>query len=268
MGKCVYTAKLMLAVGALALGLGLLAPSADSAEDLAKQKNANTKKQPAGLPAPPSQAKTQPKATGNPKVKPPPKANRDQGTTPAQGSATGAQGVLDPQLVAALKKQKPTLVEANVVAIGRDQSGLLVWLEKGIPNGGLDHILTGHKQDFQNFGIPEAQLPQVILQTVTKATPALKTNKTDKKGRTRHLYRSALSGRVINVLVGADGFIITAFPSKVRPPKQPSGGGSGGSGGAKQPKAGGGPGGKGNPPPKTTSGTAPANPGTQPAPKR
>jgi hypothetical protein len=56
----------------------------------------------------------------------------------------------------------------NVVAIAKDAGGKIVFLEKGSPKAGLQHIVEQHGSQFARQGIAEAQIPEAVMAAVTR----------------------------------------------------------------------------------------------------
>ena len=57
----------------------------------------------------------------------------------------------------------------DVVAITKDPSGKIVWLEKGKLGdraSGLAHILDKHSDDIKNQGISKEEIPQYIMRAI------------------------------------------------------------------------------------------------------
>ncbi|MBP0460229.1 WXG100-like domain-containing protein [Streptomyces montanisoli] len=96
----------------------------------------------------------------------------------------------------------------KVVRIGRDADGKVVFLEEGNGRAGLQHVIEEHAQDFANKGVPEGEVPDVVLEAVTKG---------DVVGMqgTRPIYEIVRNGQVLKiaVTVGSNGFIVGANPT-------------------------------------------------------
>jgi hypothetical protein len=56
---------------------------------------------------------------------------------------------------------------ADIVDIRRLADKRIVFLEKGNPSAGLQHIILRHAGDFARKGIPEAQIPNAIFEAIT-----------------------------------------------------------------------------------------------------
>ena len=94
----------------------------------------------------------------------------------------------------------------RIVAIGRDPSGRIVFLETGSPSAGLEHILLKKRQLAQR-GIGEEQVADYVLTAVTKG-------KVVGMQRTRPIYEFRWDGAShrLAVTVGDNGFIVGANP--------------------------------------------------------
>jgi len=94
----------------------------------------------------------------------------------------------------------------NIVAIDRDPSGRIVFLETGSPSAGLEHILL-RKSQFSQRGVGEDQVADYVLTAVTKG-------KVVGMQRTRPIYEFQWNGAThrLAVTVGDNGFIVGANP--------------------------------------------------------
>jgi hypothetical protein len=94
----------------------------------------------------------------------------------------------------------------DIVAIGRDPSGRVVFLETGSPSAGLQHILL-KKAQFAQRGVSEDQVADYVLSAVTKG-------KVVGMQRTRPIYEFQWNGAThrLAVTVGDNGFIVGANP--------------------------------------------------------
>jgi len=113
----------------------------------------------------------------------------------------------------------------DVVHIGRDRDGKIVWLEKGNDRAGLEHM-TGDKRvaEFEKAGIPKEDIGEVAFRAATEGKPIGIT------GRDRVVYEVEYNGETkrIAVTVGSNGFIVGANPvgnKKIKPLPGADGGG-------------------------------------------
>jgi hypothetical protein len=98
----------------------------------------------------------------------------------------------------------------NIVRIGRQPNGQIVFLESGQAGdggNGLAHIVERHLSDFLNQGIPEADIPDFVVQALTHGTKVLK------QGR-RDIYELNFQGqtRYVAVTISDNGFVVGANP--------------------------------------------------------
>lgn len=95
----------------------------------------------------------------------------------------------------------------DIVAIGRDSTGKIIFLETGNARAGLAHITSRHASDFANIGVPEQKIPSLVLAAATEGRVV-------GMQRTRPIYEVWFEGRVykVAVSVGNNGFIVGANP--------------------------------------------------------
>lgn len=95
----------------------------------------------------------------------------------------------------------------DIVSIGKNTAGDVVFLEKGNAKAGLEHILR-HTEDFVKAGIKEEDISKVVFDAATKG------EKVGLQG-TRPIYEVMYNGakQRIAVSVGNNGFIVGANPA-------------------------------------------------------
>ncbi|MCW2641340.1 MAG: hypothetical protein JWP76_3646 [Dactylosporangium sp.] len=95
----------------------------------------------------------------------------------------------------------------DIVEIGKNEAGKIVFLENGNSRAGLEHIKGRHAQDFANMGVPEDKIAKLVFSAVT-------TGNVVSMQRTRPVYEVVFEGNVykIAVSVGDNGFIVGANP--------------------------------------------------------
>lgn len=101
----------------------------------------------------------------------------------------------------------------DIVAIGRNAAGRVVFLEKGTLSAGLRHIVSRHGDDFARAGIKAEDIPDVV-------TGAVARGKVVGMQGTRPVYEVVHNGTVhrIAVSVGDNGFVVGANPAgRVKP---------------------------------------------------
>lgn len=94
----------------------------------------------------------------------------------------------------------------DVVTVTKTPEGKLVWLEKGNPSAGLQHIET-HASQFAAKGINIEQIPEFITKAVTEG-------KVVGMQGTRPIYEVVFNGQTqrVSITVGGNGFIVGANP--------------------------------------------------------
>jgi uncharacterized protein YukE len=98
----------------------------------------------------------------------------------------------------------------DVVRIGRDSSGKIIFLEVGNPKAGLEHVMT-HADDFAKVGVPKEAIPDLVMKAATEG----KIVGYQGKGTGRPIYEVEFNGQPIRVAVtvGSNGFIVGANPT-------------------------------------------------------
>jgi hypothetical protein len=110
------------------------------------------------------------------------------------------------ELIDELVRQGVKHTPENIVAIGRDPGGRIVFLETGSPSAGLEHILL-KKHQFAQRGVGEDQVADYVFTAVTKGKVVGMQN-------TRPVYEFQWNGAThrVAVTVGDNGFIVGANP--------------------------------------------------------
>jgi filamentous hemagglutinin len=111
-------------------------------------------------------------------------------------------------LIQELEQLSLKFTRPSIISIVRAPSGKVVWLEKGTEESGLQHILEGHAQDFANKGIPAADIPDVIMNAITRGTVV------GPSGANGVVYETVVGGQRLYLLVvtGNNGYIVTSHP--------------------------------------------------------
>lgn len=111
-------------------------------------------------------------------------------------------------LIDELAKNGVKFTPENIVAIARDSSGRIIFLETGTSKAGLAHIIGEHGSEFAAKGIPEAQIPEFVMRAVTEGTQV------GLQGRPpgRPIYQLIFNDKVykVAVTVGINGFVVGA----------------------------------------------------------
>ncbi len=145
-----------------------------------------------------------------PEPEPEPEPDADGGGAMEGGGYTSDRGSSAySSLVNELRSSGINFTEANIVYIGRDQTGKIVWLETGNDTAGLQHIVKNHKSEFEANGILENQIPDVVMRAVTTGRIV------GYQSPTRPLYEVTFNGKTqhIAVTVSSNGFIVGANPN-------------------------------------------------------
>jgi hypothetical protein len=97
---------------------------------------------------------------------------------------------------------------SKIVRIERGADGKIRFLEEGNSRAGLQHIVEEHSEDFANKGVPEGDIPDVVMRAVTDG------KQVGMQG-TRPIYEVMYGGKLLKiaVTVGSNGFIVGANPS-------------------------------------------------------
>lgn len=98
----------------------------------------------------------------------------------------------------------------NVVTTGTTSAGQTVFLETGNAGAGLQHIIQEHGAEFASMGVSSAQIPDVIMQTVTQGEIVGYQG----AGTGRPIYEVTINSQQqrIAVTVGSNGYIVGANP--------------------------------------------------------
>ena len=99
----------------------------------------------------------------------------------------------------------------NVLRVEKLPNGKIVFLEKGNLSAGLQHIIKEHADDFAKIGVSESQIPDVVMDAVSKG----KIIGYQGKGTGRPIYEVLINGQKqrIAVTTGNNGFIVGANPA-------------------------------------------------------
>lgn len=112
-------------------------------------------------------------------------------------------------LMNALRTAGVRFTQAAVVGIARTVTGRLVWLERGTAAAGLTHIIQGHGSQFAQWGLRTGpQIANFIMNTVRTGTPIA----THPGGAADYAVRVGNTIRVVRIVIGSNGFIVTAHP--------------------------------------------------------
>ncbi|NUP26104.1 MAG: hypothetical protein HOQ44_05310 [Nocardia sp.] len=96
----------------------------------------------------------------------------------------------------------------DIVSIGRDADGKIIFLERGNDRAGLEHILR-HSGEFGDKGISESEIANVVMKAVTEGELV------GTQGKNRPVYEIMHNGQPLRiaVTVGSNGFVVGANPA-------------------------------------------------------
>ncbi|MDR6236879.1 hypothetical protein QE440_004620 [Pseudomonas psychrotolerans] len=119
----------------------------------------------------------------------------------------GAKGTLNTSLLDELTANGVKFIPENVIATTRDS---VVFLETGNSKAGLQHIIEAHGSQFAQMGVPEAQIPEVVMRAASEG----KLVGYQGSGIGRPIYELNINGQTqrIAVTVGNNGFVVGENP--------------------------------------------------------
>ena len=135
------------------------------------------------------------------------------------GRTKGAEDSETARLIDELEKSRVKFTKEDIMFITRDETGRIVWLEKGNSSAGLEHILNGngktpgHAADFERaFGISKSEIPSFLKNVISKGKVVSDTLKTinGRSGYERIYYYDGK--HYLMTGIGTNGFIVTAYP--------------------------------------------------------
>lgn len=109
----------------------------------------------------------------------------------------------------------------DVLFVTKDKTGQMIWLEKGNPKAGLEHILNGddksggHAQQFEKaFGLKPDDIPDYLNKVITNGV--IVSNQLKMIGNNRGYERVYYYEGNYNIVtgIGTNGFIISAYPHR------------------------------------------------------
>ena len=101
----------------------------------------------------------------------------------------------------------------DIVNIGRDKLGKIIFLEKGNANAGLKHIMR-HADDFAKSGVDKDDIADFVFDAIKNG----KIVGYQGKGTGRPIYEALYKGKVkrVAVTVGDNGFIVGSNPISIK----------------------------------------------------
>lgn len=132
------------------------------------------------------------------------------GTAAAVGGAEAAGAVLGRQaLIGLLRQAGVKFTESAIVGITRTVAGRIVWLETGTASAGLTHIMQRHGSQFAAWGLRSQQaVAQFLVNTVRTVSPVA----AQSGGAFDFVVRVGGAERMVRIVIGSNGFIVTAHP--------------------------------------------------------
>jgi hypothetical protein len=136
---------------------------------------------------------------------------REPGATREPENPATAEGPAKDALVKELQDNGVKCGPSKIVRIERGADGKIRFLEEGNSRAGLQHIVERHADDFANKGVPEGDIPNVVMRAVTEGNQV----GTQGAGAGRPIYETTYAGRLLKiaVTVGDNGFIVGANPA-------------------------------------------------------
>lgn len=125
--------------------------------------------------------------------------------------SNAAKGLVDEAHVAELVANGVKFTPDALLVTGRNSAGQVVFLESGNARAGLQHIIEQHGADFAKIGVPETDIPSVVMRAVTEG----KVVGYQGRDQGRAIYEILLhqQNQRIAVSVSNNGFIVGANPA-------------------------------------------------------
>lgn len=116
-------------------------------------------------------------------------------------------------LVKQLEQSGVKFSKKDMVFVTKDQTGQVVWLEKGNESSGLQHIVSRHADDFQSkHGVSKSQISNHLNDVFTSGKVEY-SRITQKNGRAGYERLYSYNGKYyLQTGVGTNGYIVSAYP--------------------------------------------------------
>ena len=88
--------------------------------------------------------------------------------TPPKGLGNAGKGTINQQYLEEMSKNGVKFSPENILKVEKLADGKIVFLETGNSSAGLQHIVERHASDFAKIGVSESQIPNVVIDTVSK----------------------------------------------------------------------------------------------------
>jgi len=115
-------------------------------------------------------------------------------------------------LIAELQQKNIKHTPDEIIWIGRDAEGKVVWLETGDRDRGMTHILLEHGEDFIQRSIKKFQIIELIELAISAGIVI------GKQGRDRLIFEIEFQGmrQFVSISIGNNGYIVGANPTERR----------------------------------------------------
>ena len=116
-------------------------------------------------------------------------------------------------LIKQLERSGVKFSKKDMVFVTKDQTGQVVWLEKGNASSGLQHIVARHADDFQSkHGVSKFQISNHLNDVFTSGKIEY-SRITQKNGRPGYERLYSHNGKYYLLTgVGTNGYIVSAYP--------------------------------------------------------
>lgn len=121
--------------------------------------------------------------------------------------------LIDESLIAEMESAGVKFNKSDIMLTTRDATGQPIWLEKGNPLAGYEHIKKrGHTEQLaKHLGIEEGEAPRALRNAIRDGR--IVSDKTEmRKGRLTRERIYEYGGRQLLVALGTNGFIVSAYP--------------------------------------------------------
>lgn len=112
-----------------------------------------------------------------------------------------------------LKEVGVKFTPQDVIFTTNDESGQLIWLEKGNENAGLKHIIKNHAKDFENkLGVSESEISNIIMDIITNGklmSVSKRSGKTFDQYEKIYKYKNEY---FFLAALGTNGYVVSMHP--------------------------------------------------------
>jgi len=95
-------------------------------------------------------------------------SNFDEHVVNEKGLGNAGKGTINQQYLEEMSKNGVKFSPENILKVEKLADGKIVFLETGNSSAGLQHIVERHACDFAKIGVSESQIPNVVIDTVSK----------------------------------------------------------------------------------------------------